>query len=245
MTGAPPSSGFSFGATTPATAKSLVAQVSSSSPSGEAASSKTATAAANAWAAGASAPVSAKGFSPMKVPDFSKPAEGSGDKEKTGTGDKGIPGFGFGATSKPFGLANGAGGTSFSFGAPQAPASSSSSFGFGTSSAASTTTPTPVANTGTTATPGVAAEGDEEAFPVDEPEKIMRNEDDKDEILYETLCTLKRYDVANKEWKESGKGTLRVTKDPDNGKQRILIRELTMGKITLNAAFFSAMKFEK
>ena len=80
---------------------------------------------------------------------------------------------------------------------------------------------------------------------MDEPEKVMRNADDKDEILFETLCTLKRYDTINKEWKESGKGTLRVAKDPDTGKQRILVRELTMGKITLNAAFFAAMNFSR
>jgi hypothetical protein len=73
----------------------------------------------------------------------------------------------------------------------------------------------------------------------------MRNEEDKDEILFETLCTLKRLDTVNKEWKDSGKGTLRVTKDPDSGKQRILVRELTMGKVTLNAAFFAAQTFKK
>ncbi len=240
--GAPPLSGFSFGASASAPVKAPSDQ-SSSSPQ-ERAPSETATAAASAWAAGASAPVSAGGFAPMKVPDFSKPAGEAGDKDIAGSGDKGIPGFGFGAGSKPFGVSLGAGAAPFSFGAPPAAASAAASapaFGFGTSSTGSfggTTAPAPAPS-------GAGAEGDEDAFPVDEPEKVMRNEDDKDEILFETMCTLKRYDMANKEWKESGKGTLRVTKDPDTGKQRILVRELTMGKVTLNAAFFSAMSFTK
>jgi hypothetical protein len=78
------------------------------------------------------------------------------------------------------------------------------------------------------------------------PEVAIRNENDKDEILFETACKLFRLDTSGDskdgEWKDTGKGTFRITRSPDNGgKQRMLVRNI-IGKVTLNAGFFKEMK---
>ena len=90
--------------------------------------------------------------------------------------------------------------------------------------------------------------GESEGEPMLEPEIILRDENDKDEILYQTDCILRRLDMKAEpkpEWKDVGKGSLRVTYDPNTGVRRILVREKTMGKVTLNASFFASQKFEK
>ena len=127
---------------------------------------------------------------------------------------------------------------------PSMPAPAPAAFSFGTPAVAASTAPAPVAAAPVT----VAGGDDDEGEPILEPEMALRNEDDKDEILYETDCRLKRLDTKAEpkpEWKDVGKGALRVTKDPDTGKKRILIREKVMGKVTLNVSFFPAQKFEK
>jgi hypothetical protein len=86
--------------------------------------------------------------------------------------------------------------------------------------------------------------GDEEGEPMMEPEKVLRNEDDKDEILFEGVCKLFRYSAEDKEWKDTGKGTFRVTMDQDTKKRRMLVRN-GLGKIIFNAAFFKTMKIER
>ena len=55
-----------------------------------------------------------------------------------------------------------------------------------------------------------------------------------------------RFHAEDKEWKDVGKGSLRLTKDKDapGGPTRILVRN-TLGKITLNTNMFKGMKFEK
>lgn len=72
----------------------------------------------------------------------------------------------------------------------------------------------------------------------------MRNEMDRDEILLDLRCKLSRFSKADNEWKDVGKGSLRITKDPDNGKQRILVRN-ELGKPTLNCNLIAGMKFER
>jgi hypothetical protein len=86
--------------------------------------------------------------------------------------------------------------------------------------------------------------GDDEGEPILEPEKILKNENDTDEILLEVPTKLFGFNQEDKEWKESGKGTLRITKDPATQKRRILVRN-TMGKITLNTAFYKEMKIDQ
>ena len=85
---------------------------------------------------------------------------------------------------------------------------------------------------------------DEEAEPVLEPEEVLKNAKDTDEILYETNCKLFRYNKETKEWKENGKGVLRVTVEPGKSVKRILIRN-TVGKITVNANICKGMNFKK
>jgi len=81
-------------------------------------------------------------------------------------------------------------------------------------------------------------------MPALEPEEVLRNDQDKDEILYETACKLFRFSKEDKEWRESGKGTLRVTREPGSTIKRILIRN-SLGKITLNSNICKGMNFKK
>lgn len=47
-------------------------------------------------------------------------------------------------------------------------------------------------------------DGDDEGEPILEPEKVLRNEQDTDEILYEKDSKLMRYDKGSSEWKDNG-----------------------------------------
>jgi len=86
--------------------------------------------------------------------------------------------------------------------------------------------------------------GNDEGEPILEPEKILPNAADTDEYLYEAVCKLFRFNQEDKEWKDAGKGTLKISKEKDTGKQRILIRD-PMGKLSLNCYFYPGMKFDK
>lgn len=86
-------------------------------------------------------------------------------------------------------------------------------------------------------------DGEGEEIPILAPTVILRNEDDKDEQLYEVRCKLFRLNNETKEWGDLGKGALRITRSPDSGKERILVRN-EVGKPLVNAYFFKDMKFE-
>lgn len=73
---------------------------------------------------------------------------------------------------------------------------------------------------------------------------MLRNEADKDEILHEVPCKLFSFSAADKEWKDTGKGTFRITRDPATQKQRMLVRN-QVGRINFNAGFYKAMKIER
>ena len=85
--------------------------------------------------------------------------------------------------------------------------------------------------------------------PTVEVEKVLPNENDKDEVLFELeKVQLKRLDLKadpKPEWKDVGKGSFRITHDPNTKCVRMLVREKTMGKVTLNCTFFSSQRFEK
>ena len=85
-------------------------------------------------------------------------------------------------------------------------------------------------------------EGEEE--PILEPEKVSRNPEDRDEILHEVPCKLFRYAKETSEWKDAGKGSFRVTRDPETRKTRMLIRN-TLGKVALNSSFYKGMAFQQ
>ena len=84
--------------------------------------------------------------------------------------------------------------------------------------------------------------GDDEGEPIMEPEKVLRNPDDKDEKLIECPSKLWRFDSSSGagEWVDVGKGTFSVTKCSETGKQRMLIRN-SVGKVVFNAAFYKGM----
>ena len=73
---------------------------------------------------------------------------------------------------------------------------------------------------------------------------MLRNAADTDEILHEVPCKLFSFSVADKEWKDTGKGTFRITRDAVSQKQRMLVRN-QVGRINFNAGFFPSMKIEK
>ena len=92
---------------------------------------------------------------------------------------------------------------------------------------------------------GTASSSQEyEGEPILEPEKIYKNENDTDEILYEANCKAFRFDTTEKEWKDSGKGSLRMTQEPGVDKKKILVRN-TLGKITINAYIFKGMNIKQ
>ena len=131
---------------------------------------------------------------------------------------------------------------SFTFGGGNniaAPTSNASSGGFGGFSM-------PVA-AGSSAE--VANGDEEEGEPIMEAEKVLRNEDDKDDIICDCTCKLLRFDKdkgedGKGEWIDVGKGNFRVTKCSVTGKQRMLVRN-SVGKITFNAAFYKGMNIKR
>jgi len=130
----------------------------------------------------------------------------------------------------------------FGLKAPAVSTASAGGLGFGAAAGPSATSFAP-------SNQGDAGDGDDdEGEPILEPEVILRDVNDKDEILFQAECSLRRLDTKAEpkpEWKDVGKGSLRVTLDPTTGVRRILVREKSMGKVTLNASFFAAQKFEK
>eukprot|EP01033_Poteriospumella_lacustris_P006674 gene6674-4812_t len=149
----------------------------------------------------------------------------------------------------------------FSFGAPAAAPASAGTFNFSLPTAAPTANPfgaasgfsapaNPFAVKATPAAPQTGEDGeggeggDEEGEPILAPEKVLRNDQDKDEIVLEVPCKLFNYNKTDNEWKDTGKGNLRVTQDPATKKKRMVMRNGT-GKIVLNAAFFKTFKVEK
>ncbi len=86
--------------------------------------------------------------------------------------------------------------------------------------------------------------GDEEGEPILEPEKVLRNETDTDDILLDVPCKLFGFSKQANEWKDTGKGSFRITRSADSKKQRMLVRN-PIGKLTFNAAFYKSMTIEK
>ena len=130
------------------------------------------------------------------------------------------------------------------------PAAAGGMFKFNTGDTKPASTFAPTSSTGNVAAGagGAADDDDGGLMPAMPAEKVLKNENDKDEVLYETKCALKRYDTSGDEgpeWKDMGKGQFKVTKDPDTSKFRLLVREPTMGRILLNAGFFKGQKFTK
>jgi len=129
-------------------------------------------------------------------------------------------------------------------------AAMSASVSAATTTTASTTTSnffgaaTAGGGAGDTAAAGGGGGEEEEGEPILEPEKVLKNSEDTDEILLDVNCKLYGYNSEEKEWKDTGKGTFRITKDIQTQKQRMLVRN-PIGRINFNAGFYSAMKIEQ
>ena len=120
------------------------------------------------------------------------------------------------------------------------------SFGGGASTAASSLSSGGFGATPTAASGPSGQDGDDdEGEPIMEAEKVLRDEDDKDDIICECPCKLLRHDSGKgekgeAEWTDVGKGSFIVTKCRETGKKRMLIRN-SVGKIMFNAAFYKGM----
>lgn len=124
--------------------------------------------------------------------------------------------------------------------ASKPPAAFSGFGGFGGGAAFNSAAPAPAPAVSS----GDGGEDEYEGEPILPPETIHKNENDTDEILYETDCKAFRFDSSEKEWKESGKGPLRITQEPGVAKKKILVRN-AIGKITINAYIMKGMNFRK
>lgn len=166
---------------------------------------------------------------------------GSGTTSNPATTAPPSSGFNFsGANSFASGFAAGSSGSGFGSGGGIFSSSASfpsSTFGFPSSAPTSTFSMAASGGSGNTQEDDG---GDDEGEPILEPEKAIRDVNDTDEILHEVPCQLFRYDKALNEWKGTGKGTFRITRNPDTKKQRMLVRNI-IGKITFNASFYKEM----
>ena len=68
--------------------------------------------------------------------------------------------------------------------------------------------------------------------------------EENEDILFEVRAKGLIYDSEKKEWSIHGLGPLRVLKDRETGKARILLRQDPSGRILLNAALMSEMSYE-
>jgi hypothetical protein len=120
------------------------------------------------------------------------------------------------------------------------------SFGGGASIAASSLSSGGFGSTATAMSEPSGQDGDDdESEPIMEAEKVLRDEDDKDDIICDCPCKLLRHDSGKgekgeAEWTDVGKGTFIVTQCRETGKKRMLVRN-SVGKIMFNAAFYKGM----
>lgn len=64
------------------------------------------------------------------------------------------------------------------------------------------------------------------------------------EIVFQERAKLLRFDSDTRQWKERGTGTMKILKDPSNGRVRLLMRREQVLKVCCNHLLTKAMKFE-
>ncbi len=137
-------------------------------------------------------------------------------------------------------------GFGFAFGGPPKTATSTLA---PPSGAASTTTSRATSPGGTTAGESAnesTADGEDDAVQREEQIDLTSGgpgEEDED-VLFEVKAKALSFDFDKKTWTSKGVGLFRVLKHRESGKARMLLRQETIGKIILNAALLSAMKYE-
>ncbi|KAJ1448381.1 hypothetical protein M885DRAFT_501109 [Pelagophyceae sp. CCMP2097] len=145
--------------------------------------------------------------------------------------------FGFPAAAAPAPAAP------FSFAA--APAASASPFSF-----AAPPAPAPFAFGGAVpaASGGAVPADDEDAMPLEAREAVARGDDGDEVVKFESRCGMKRYDKGEAgsapQWRDIGKGLLRVMQHKTTGARRVVCRN-DVGKVVLNFSLAATMKVQK
>lgn len=137
-------------------------------------------------------------------------------------------------------------GFGFAFGGPPKTTTSSLAPPLGAASTTTSRATSPGATTAGESANDSTADGEDEAVGRDEQIDLTSGgpgEEDED-ILFEVKAKALSFDSDKKAWASKGIGLFRVLKHRESGKARMLLRQETIGRIVLNAALLSAMKYE-
>lgn len=137
-------------------------------------------------------------------------------------------------------------GFGFAFGGPPKTATSTLAPPLGAASATTSRATSPGATTAGESANDSTADGEDDAAGRDEQIDLTSGgpgEEDED-ILFEVKAKALSFDSDKKTWASKGIGLFRVLKHRESGKARMLLRQETIGRIVLNAALLSAMKYE-
>ena len=144
----------------------------------------------------------------------------------------------------------------FSFGAP-APAPAAKAFNFGAPppkadapkpafSFGAAPPSTSAFNFGGAPAPAPAAK-DDDAMPKEERVAVAKADDGDETTAFESRCALRRYDKPEGEkpqWRDLGKGQLRITRHKTTGASRVVVRN-DVGKVVLNFSLSEKMSLVK
>jgi hypothetical protein len=145
--------------------------------------------------------------------------------------------FNFGAPAKPAAPPKPA----FNFGAPPKADAPKPAFSFGAAPPAAS-----AFNFGGAAPKAPAAKEDD-AMPKEERVAVAKADDGDETTAFESRCALRRYDKPEGEkpqWRDLGKGQLRVTRHKTTGAARVVVRN-DVGKVVLNFALSEKMSLVK
>ena len=137
-------------------------------------------------------------------------------------------------------------GFGFAFGGPPKTATSTlAPFSTAASNTTSRATSPGASTAGESATESTAEGGNELVEHHEQIDLTSGGPGEEDEdIVFEARAKAQSYDFGQKIWVSKGLGILRVLKHRETSKTRMLMRQESIGKIILNAALLSAMKYE-
>ena len=145
--------------------------------------------------------------------------------------------FNFGAPAKPEAPSKPA----FNFGAPPKADAPKPAFSFGAAPPS-----TSAFNFGGAPAPKAPANEDD-AMPKEERVAVQKADDGDETTAFESRCALRRYDKPEGEkpqWRDLGKGQLRVTRHKTTGAARVVVRN-DVGKVVLNFSLSEKMSLVK
>lgn len=137
-------------------------------------------------------------------------------------------------------------GFGFAFGGPPKTTTSTLAPPLGAASTTTSRATSPGATTAGESANDSTADGEDDTVGHDEQIDLTSGgpgEEDED-ILFEVKAKAMSFDSDKKTWASKGIGLFRVLKHRESGKARMLLRQETIGRIVLNAALLSAMKYE-